>query len=208
VNPGSPQRPKALREACNRQRRRGHLRTPHVAPLTDLVERIRRETGYEEEVPYFDPFDAGIHAECMFIQQAPGPGAIASGFVSRDNDDESARHFFELARDAGLDRERTITWNAVPWHMDGAKINEDDLEEGLAYLDEALSLLPDLRALVMLGEKAQKLDRRLFRLRPRLKRFAAPLPSPQFINRKAEHRQRILDVFSQVREHLGAPGAP
>lgn len=198
-----PTHPKSLRDPRARQQRASLLREPHIAPLTELVERIRKENGLGEEVPYLDPLDAGTNAECIFILQAPGPGAVESGFVSRDNDDESARHFFELTREAGLDRRRTVTWNAVPWHMEGSSITETDLEDGLEYLDEVIDLLENPRVLVLLGEKAQRLERQLFKMRPRLKRFSAPLPSPQFINRSPDNRARIAEVLRQVADYLG-----
>jgi len=202
-----PSQPKSLRSAEVRKQRAALLREPHIAPLTDLVERIRRETRLNKEVPYFDPLDAGTEAECIFIGQAPGPGAVESGFVSRDNADESARHFFELTREAGLDRWRSVTWNAIPWHMEGNTISAVDLEDGLAYLKDTLTLLPHLRAMVFLGEKAQKLVPRLARLYPRLKRFTGPLPSPLFVNRSPGNRDKIAAVFREIAAYLG-PSSP
>jgi uracil-DNA glycosylase len=198
-----PTQPKCLRDGSARAHRASLLHAPHIAALTGLVDRIRRETGRGAHVPYFDPLDAGVEAECLFILQAPGGGAVASGFVSRDNNDESARHFFELTREAGLYRGRTITWNAVPWHAEGSAITPDELQGGLEYLDQLFALLPRLKAIVMLGGKAQKLELHLRHARPRAKRFSAPLPSPLFINRSPENRQRILSVLREVAACLG-----
>lgn len=198
-----PGRPKSLRDPLVRNRRVERLLDPHVARLTDVVHRIRRETGFGDRIPFFDPLDAGTRAECIFILQSPGSKAVASGFVSRDNDDESARHFFELTRDAGLHRNRTITWNAVPWQQDGSTISDGDLESGLNYLGDVLDLLPRCRAFVLLGAKAQRLGPQLARMRPGRKRFVAPLPSPLFINRHPQNRERIATILRQVASYLG-----
>jgi uracil-DNA glycosylase len=202
-----PLEPKSLRDPAARRLRASLIHKPHVAPLTNLVERIRRETGRGKSVPYFDPLDAGTGAECIFILQAPGAKAVDSGFVSRDNNDESARHFFALTRDAGLDRGRTITWNAVPWHQDGSTITADDLELGCTYLRDVFNPLNHCRAIVLLGGKAQRLAPQFTRMRPQWKVFEAPLPSPLFINRSPENRGRIASVFRQVAVFLGAPAA-
>jgi hypothetical protein len=37
--------------------------------------------------------------------------------VSCNNDDESAKNFFELNKDVGLDRTCTASWNIVPWYL-------------------------------------------------------------------------------------------
>jgi hypothetical protein len=61
------------------------LHEPHVAPLTEFVERLRRETGLHQESPFLDPPNGGVNARCLFVAEAPGPRAVLSGFVSRDN---------------------------------------------------------------------------------------------------------------------------
>jgi uracil-DNA glycosylase len=198
-----PSRPKSLRHPDAQAHRRLLLGEPHVVALTALAERLRRETGRGRQVPFFDPLDAGTSVECVFILQAPGTGAVESGFVSRDNDDETARHFFELTRDAGLDRRRTITWNAVPWHQEGSTITARDLDTGLRYLQDVFDLLPQCRAMVLLGGKAQKLAPQLALMRPGWKCFEAPLPSPLFINRSPENRERIAVVFRKIVAFLG-----
>ena len=154
-----PVHPKALRDSSECSRRKSLVLEPHVAPLTRLVERIRRETGRGHDIPFFDPLDGGTAAECIFILQAPGARAVNSGFVSRDNNDESARHFFELTRDAGLDRHRTVTWNAIPWHQDGSTIGAGDLETGLRYLEDMFRELDGCRAIVLLGRRRSGLLR-------------------------------------------------
>lgn len=86
--------------------RMGELRAPHIAPLTAFVEELRAEAGSGAQVPYFDPWDGGIEATTLFLLEAPGRMAVFSRFVSRDNPDETAKNFFELNVEAGIDRKR------------------------------------------------------------------------------------------------------
>ncbi len=42
-------------------------------------------SGLHQEIPFFDPLDGDVNARCLFVAEAPGPRAVLSGFVSRDN---------------------------------------------------------------------------------------------------------------------------
>ena len=81
---------------------------PRVAALTEFVRALRAEAiaanliPSEDHVPHFDPLDGEVEAGCLFLFEAPGPRAVGSGFVSRDNPDETAKNFFFLNREAGL----------------------------------------------------------------------------------------------------------
>ena len=108
--------PKLLADQGACQDRRAALAQPHVAPLASFVDRLRRQQR-GSRVPDFDPWDGGVQAECLFLLEAPGPKSVASGFVSRNNPDETAKNFFELNHEAGLSRSRTITWNVVPSYV-------------------------------------------------------------------------------------------
>ena len=116
-------RPKLLADAAARLSRSEQLGQPHVAPLTAFVAELRAERGISANIPDFDPWDGGTEAELLFLLEAPGARAVASGFVSRNNPDETAKNFFELNREAGIPRRRTVIWNVVPWYIGtGTKI--------------------------------------------------------------------------------------
>ena len=108
----------------------------------------------------------------------PGPKARGSGFISRNNPDESAKNFFLACQAAGLPREETVVWNIVPWYIgDGEKIRpatREDIQAGLPYLKRLLQLLPRLEAVVLVGGKAQQIEPWLARERPDLH---GPAPS-------------------------------
>jgi len=84
-------KPKSLCNPIAIQSRLAGIFEPHISPLTAFVEAIRKETGLIREIPYFDPLDGGINAKCLFLFEAPGPRAVYSGFISRNNPDESAQ---------------------------------------------------------------------------------------------------------------------
>lgn len=125
------------------------LSQPHVEDLARLVDRMRKEKGPNHKIPDFDPLDGGINAQVLFLLEAPGRKAVSSGFVSRNNPDETAKNFFLLNKQAGIDRHRAITWNAVPWYIgSGTKIRpakRSDVLEANRWLKEVLANLRQLR---------------------------------------------------------------
>src|ERR1700683_3159077 len=86
---------KCLGDDSQRDVRLALLRGDKMCRLTEFVEQLRTERE-GDRVPNFDPLDGGIRAKCLFLLEAPGPKAVASGFVSRNNPDETAKNWFEL----------------------------------------------------------------------------------------------------------------
>jgi uracil-DNA glycosylase len=160
-------------------------------------------------VPDFDPWDGGIEAEVLYLLEAPGPKATVSGFISRNNPDETAKNFFELNAAAEIPRKRTITWNAVPWFIGtGKKLRAarvSDLREGETSLLELLGMLPRLRAIVLVGRKAGRMRSVMAQSRPDLKVFQTPHPSPMYCNRAKGNKRKILDGLREVAAFLGKP---
>lgn len=108
-------------------------------------------------------------ARILILLEAPGRRSALEGgsnFVSPDNDDETAKHMWELLRDAGIDRGRDIvTWNVVPWYIgDGTKIRptrSSDLDEARQATMDLLALLPSVRVVVLLGQAASRAWKKL-----------------------------------------------
>jgi hypothetical protein len=96
------------------KQRRIHDR--HVAPLNRLVEEMN--AGRDAHLaPWFDPDGGGIDAHVLFLLENPGrraSSARGSGFISADNNDDTAANFFCLRDQAGLPRDRLVAWNVVP----------------------------------------------------------------------------------------------
>ena len=85
--------PKSLRSEEERKQRTSLLTGEHVLSLVRFVQGIRDEQKLDKEVPNFDPLDGGVWAECLFVLEAPGKMAVESGFISRNNNDETAKTF-------------------------------------------------------------------------------------------------------------------
>jgi len=201
--------PKALADEEARHQRAAMLRLPHIAPLSDLVDEMRRERGVTREIPYFDPLDGGVRASVLFILEAPGPKAVMSGFVSRDNPDESAKNFWLACREAKLPREVTVIWNVVPWYLgDGRRIRPataSDIALGKRHLELLISLLARLEMIVLVGRKAQQVDPWLQELLgKRINILGMPHPSPVFVNRRPENRGLLVEAIRRVAQYVGS----
>lgn len=206
--------PKLFKDEMAAKARHQRLREPHIKELTEFVDKLKSEYGQSYKIPYFDPSDGGVNAECLFLLEAPGRNAVKSDFISRDNNDETAKNFFLINKEAGLPREQTVSWNIVPWYIgnnDNKKISAAKAEEvrtGTLNLLDLLKLLPKLRAVVFVGRKALKakaavkcsgLDK--------LELFESPHPSPLFVNHDKNHdnpvnRNKILNVLKEVSHFL------
>lgn len=199
-------RPKLLGDAAARRERLGQLRERHVAPLTEFVEALRREKGPPYEIPYFDPWDGGTDARVLNLLEAPGAKAVRSGFVSRNNPDETAKNSIELHKAAGIPRRLAVSWNIVPWYIgSGTRIRaakSDDIAAGARSLERLLGLLPKLQAILLVGRKAERAAGLIQTLRANVKIFSSPHPSPLFVNRLPGNRERILEVLREVRRFL------
>lgn len=196
--------PKSLGKAKIRVARFSLLQEEHIYPLTRFVEDLRNEKGLENEVPYFDPLDGGIRAKVLFTLEAPGPKAVSSGFISRNNPDESAKNMYNLLYEARFERNETVLWNIVPWYLGtGRKIRpakNKDIYEGLIYFERLLKLLPSLRAIVLVGKKASKAKTSIGKI-SNLKIFEAYHPSPLFVNNNPGNRELILKSFTEVQKY-------
>ncbi len=194
--------PKLLADPAAREARRAHLAEPHVAPLAEYVAALRRKVGTTAAIPDFDPWDGGVRAELLFLLEAPGAKAVRSGFISRNNPDETAKNFFELNREVGIPRGRTVSWNIVPWYIGtGTRIRaavRSDIKAGLPALEGLLALLPRLRVVVLIGRKAERAANFVSELRPELRVFRSPHPSPLFVNNAPGNRNRILGVLREA----------
>lgn len=186
--------------------RLAEINHPHIAPLTRFVEQLRTELGPEAAIPFFDPWDGGIEAEVLFLLEAPGAKARNSGFISRNNPDETAKNMFELLSEAKIERKQSVLWNVVPWYIGSENrirpANRTDIQLGVASLQDLINLLPMLRGVVLVGGKAQSAIDHVRALRRDIFIETSPHPSPLFVNRKPEHRQIILDAFYRVKSRL------
>jgi uracil-DNA glycosylase len=201
--------PKSLASAAERESRIDALRKPHMAPLVQFVQRLRIQMNDSKLVPDFDPLDGGAMAECLFLLEAPGGKAVGSGFVSRNNPDETAKNFFLLNQEADLARQRTVTWNIVPWYVgSGSKIRavtQADINASEPHLQRLLELLPRVYTIVLIGRKAQRAKRFFVTSPNRYTIFECPHPSPLSLNSSRggpSRRDEILTCLKLVAQRL------
>lgn len=200
-NFASSDRPYALADPQERKNRRGGLQEPHIVRLTAFVERLRATSGLDDAIPYFDPLDGGVAAEILFLLEAPGPKAVASGFVSRNNPDQTARNWCLLLEQVGIPRRASVLWNIVPWYLGtGSRIRgatAADIQAGLRTLPALLQLPARLRAVVLVGGSAQRAHRQIAQMVP-VPILHVPHPSPLFINRFPWNRRKLLAALRRV----------
>ena len=201
--------PKILADEEVRAERIRQLTLPHVAPLAAFAQQIRSERGSAYSVPDFDPWDGGVDAEVLYVLEAPGPKTVATGFVSRNNPDESALNFFRANVEAGIPRTRTVSWNIIPWTLSDRQgrvrsPKQEDISSGIPYLERLLALLPRLCAVVLVGRSAERAAPHLMTQRRSFDLFVAPHPSPQFVNRFPENRERLASALRAVAAKLRA----
>ena len=198
--------PKTLASDTERAARTAMLSLPHVHGLTRFVQRMRDAKGPEYGIPDFDPLDGGVNAQVLYLLEAPGRRAVTSGFISRNNPDETAKNFFLLNAEAEIDRQLTVIWNAVPWYIGTeTKIraaNRDDVREADDWLAELLTSLPRLRVVAFVGQKALHAQGVVRRVRPDVAVMHSPHPSPLFINRLPSNRDRIMVVLRELSGRL------
>lgn len=135
----------------------------HIDPLTQLVLQWRSEINFQGAetkiyVPYFDPDDGGTNARLLLLLEKPGRGASqeeGSGFVSQDNDDLTAAAIKNFLVQAKIPRSEVVIWNAVAAWNGGRNITKDELTRATTHLQQLLVTLPNLRAVVCVGNKAE-----------------------------------------------------
>ncbi len=197
--------PKSLANELVCKHRMGLLQEPHIAPLTKFVENLRQKLGPKYSIPFFDPLDGGTSASALFVLEAPGAKAIQSGFVSRNNPDETAKNMFTFLKKAGFRREETVLWNIVPWYIgSGTKnrqANKKDIQDGIPCLKQIIRLLPALKVIALVGKKAGKAKPVVSAIKdlPVVETFH---PSPLFVNNKKENKNKIIDAFCEVQSYL------
>ncbi len=174
----------------------------NVRSLNKWVDGLRKKKGKRYGIPYFDPNDGGKNATVLFLLEAPGPQATGSGFISRNNNDDTAANMLDFLQKSRFKREETILWNVVPWYVgDGRNIRAvtaRDHDDAHPYLEELLKLLPDLRTVVLVGKKAQRELKYLQKSHRQLNIFLSPHPSPRNINSRPDCRKNITGVFKKA----------
>ena len=177
------------------------LQEPHISPLTAFVERIRKTADPHSPgwVPYFDPKCGGTGAQVLMLLESPGPKVSQTQFVSADNPDGTAENMSCLLKLAGRSRSKILLWNIFPWQLSAERVvtptNQHLLEAVPATL-ELLTLLPELKAIVLVGRKAEAgWEHAAVPVNPAIEILRCPHPSPTSFNTNHKAAALALSVL-------------
>ncbi len=190
--------PRSLRDPAEIARRRAMLHLPHVAPLASFVEGLRIERP-NLQFPDFDPLDGGVAADTLFLLEKPGPTTCApggSGFVSRDNDNQTAEAIFRFMREAAVPRTRAALWNAIPGWNGTIRTSGAERRDGLRALEALMPLLPRIRTVVLVGGTAHGAT--AFFENRRLSVFKSAHPSPQVRAARPDLWRAIPNLWAEA----------
>lgn len=186
-------------DAAAWETRRANLHHPRVGRLNALVEDLRTETN--ECVPWIDPFCGGEDAPVLVVLLRPGPkGAMETDFLCLANPDDTARNRITVMQAASLSYRDTCPWNAIPWPgRRDERISADMLARGAAMLQRLLPLMRRLRAVVLVGGVAGKLNSKV-NWPPGACVLTCAHPGPFVWNqlRYRRHRDGIFDTFAKA----------
>lgn len=196
----------ALKDKVECARRENMLLEPHMQPLLNYLKDMREALGADYEMPMFDPCDGGINARVLILLEAPGPKAVGSQFISRNNPDRTAENINNLLQKAEIPRADTILWNIVPWYIgDGKKIRsatKEDVKSSLPFLKKLIELLTNLDFIVLMGKPAQSAELEIKKITSKLI-YCTAHPSPKVANiyppKMLKTQQQFNDISSLLK---------
>jgi Holliday junction resolvase RusA-like endonuclease len=128
----------------------------HIEPINRLVDELGAQAAAGRP-PYVAPMYRGVHAPVLAILRDPGPmaaGVQGSGFLSVENDDQTAERQCGFFAEAGIDPADVVPWNAYPWYINDTP-SRTQLAEGVEPLRRLIALMPGLRVVLPAGKDAQ-----------------------------------------------------
>lgn len=158
-----------MRDDAFRRGQHAHHMDPHIAPINNFVLSLR-DPGEDRWVPEVAPLHAGVDAVVLSVLRDPGPKTQAgsgSGFLCIENDDPTAERQCQLFAAHGVSPRLVLPWNAYPWYINRAP-NAAEREAGAGVLVDLISLLPDLRVVLLQGNDAADVWRRVVKRQPSL----------------------------------------
>jgi len=128
--------------------------------------------------------------------------AVSSSFISRDNNDPSARNIKAALAGAGFEREQTLLWNVVPYCVSTVQENRNatpaQIRAAIPKTQEFMGLIRNLEVVVFCGRRAQKAAPLL---RFTAKKFETFHTGAMSFNR-ASMRDDIHATFAEARRQI------
>jgi hypothetical protein len=158
-----------MRDEAFRQEQKARRFDPHMAPINEFVASLQ-DPQNEKWVPEVAPMHGGVDAEVLSLLRDPGPktqNGVGSGFLCIENDDPTAERQCKLFEEFGISPRNVLPWNAYPWFINRAP-RAVECDEGAIVLDDLLNLLPNLRVVLLQGNDAGSVWKRLLKRRPSL----------------------------------------
>ena len=153
--------------------------------LVEFVKRLRQryKNGY---VPDFDPDDGGVNAEILFLFEKPGPMTDpvnkGSGFISQDNNDQTANATKNFIVQAGIDRKKIVIWNVISSWNGKIKFSAKEKIYALEEFQELLSILKKVKSIILVGKEAQKIEKKIDLSNYKVLKSYHPSPKVKSIN--------------------------
>ncbi|MGP3683316.1 uracil-DNA glycosylase [Streptomyces sp. IBSNAI002] len=171
-------------------------------------------------MPYVAPWHGGTEARVLSVLRDPGPKTqegTGSGFLCVENDDPTAELQAQIFERAGVLPRDVTPWNAYPWYINRSP-NAAELQAGAGVLRQLLDLMPKAAVVLLQGNEAQDVWRRLLRTYPGAVhdrtlevistyhpgRQALFVRDPEERARRAQHR---VDSYRRVGDALRGTGA-
>ncbi|WP_407569961.1 uracil-DNA glycosylase [Deinococcus altitudinis] len=197
---------RTLKDPAVKAARLARIHELHVAPLTAFVERIRRtDDPYQPYwAPYFDPKSGGVGAQVLLLLESPGPQVSRTEFVSADNPDGTAENMSCLLKLASLSRQNILLWNIFPWQLSAESViapGNAHLMEAAPTTRELLTLLPALKVIVLIGNRAKAGWEHVgVTVDAEIKVLHCPHPSPIPFSVNPESAVKALSVLVQAQQ--------
>ncbi|MCX5124605.1 uracil-DNA glycosylase [Streptomyces sp. NBC_00347] len=137
---------------------------PHVRPINEMVDALRDPEG-RGWMPYVAPLHGGATARVLSILRDPGPKTLegaGSGFLCVENDDPTAELQAQIFEQAGITPGDITPWNAYPWYINRSP-KATELQAGAEVLKQLLGLMPKTEVVLLQGNEAQDVWRRLLK---------------------------------------------
>jgi len=208
----SAHQPFALKNPLEVARRAELLEHSHMLRLKNFVESLRLERGPAHFIPHFDPLDGGVNARVLFLLEAPGPRALETGFVSRDNASPTGRTLSELLEGVGIARADTALWNTVPWFMAGQNgrfraPRPQDIAQARVATERLPKLFVNLEHIVLVGSHAQK-NRPWLEVLGRYMLWQMGHPSPVNFAPRPQAREAAREMLERLANVLNIHSRP